>query len=100
MEPMTVSHDILHVYEPLPGTNFIRLMHVEPALHADAPIHFSFQTAQLEDIVGQYEAISYTWGEPKLIHPLYISDGTSVLVTRNLGKALRRLRYPATTRVL
>jgi hypothetical protein len=100
MEPMTMRNNIAHEYEPLPGADFVRLMHVEPALHADAPIRFSFQIAQLEDIVAQYEAISYTWGEPKLIHPLYIDDGTSVFVAKNLDKALRRLRYPATTRVL
>jgi hypothetical protein len=35
-----------------------------------------------------------------LKHPLYIDDGTYVLVTKNLDKALRRLRHPTTTRVL
>jgi hypothetical protein len=90
----------VHTYAPLSEGGFIRLMHVEPALHVNAPICFSFKTAQLTKIVAQYEAISYTWGESKLINPLYLDDGTYVLVTKNLDKALRRLRHSTTTRVL
>jgi hypothetical protein len=100
MDSSILSDSIPYAYEPLPGSNFIRLMHVEPALHADDPIRFSFQTAKLAELVAQYEAISYTWGEPKRDHPLYIADGNSVQVTRNLDKALRGLRHPTTTRVL
>jgi hypothetical protein len=90
----------MHTYAPLPGPGFIRLMHVEPALHADTPLRFSFQIAELAKVVAKYEAVSYTWGRPILKHPLYIDDGTYVSVTQNLDKALRRLRHPATTRVL
>jgi hypothetical protein len=100
MNPMTSSDDIVHTYAPLPGPGFIRLMHVEPALHADTPLRFSFQIAELARVVAKYEAVSYTWGRPILKHPLYIDDRTYVSVTQNLDKALRRLRHPATTRVL
>jgi hypothetical protein len=100
MERSASSDDVAYEYDPLPGRDYIRLMHVEPALYAYAPIRFLFQTVQLFKIIAQYEAISYTWGEPRRIHPLYIDDGTCVLVTKNLDKALRRLRHPTTVRLL
>jgi hypothetical protein len=77
-------------------------MHLEPALDADAPLHFKFTCAHIESVIAQHEAISYTWGEPKLEYPLYVGDGTRVciMVTRNLDKALRRLRHPTIRRTL
>lgn len=91
-----------YTYELLPGDNSIRLMHLEPALHVDAPLHFTFATGHVESIVAQYEAISYTWGEPKLEYPLYVDgvEGTCIMVTRNLDAAPRRLRHPTTQRAL
>jgi hypothetical protein len=100
MDSPILSDRTAYTYESIPGPDCIRLLHLEPALHADAPIRFSFEAIQLSKVVAQYEAISYTWGEPKLIHPLYVDDGTHVLVTKNLYKALRRLRHPTTVRVL
>jgi hypothetical protein len=100
MDSPILSDRTANTYESLPGPDCIRLLHLEPALHADAPLRFSFQTAQLAKAVAQYEVISYIWGEPKLIHPLYVDDGTHVLVTKDLDKALRRLRHPTTVRIL
>jgi len=89
-----------HAYEPLQGPNHIRLISLLPALRPDEAIRFSFLTGDLLELETQYEAISYTWGEPLLTFPLYVDDGTHVKVTVNLDHALRRLRLPATTRLL
>lgn len=99
MEPYTVSHVIPYTYEPLPEGDFIRLMHLQPALVVDAPLRFTFAIGHIDSLVAQYEAISYTWGEPRLDLPLHIDD-TCTMVTRNLDKALRRLRLPTTSRIL
>lgn len=57
-------------------------------------------TGDLLKLKAQYEAISYTWGEPLVIYPLYVDDGKHVKATSNLDQALRRLRLPATSRLL
>jgi hypothetical protein len=89
-----------HAYKPLPQGDFIRLMHLEPALHPDAPLRFAFTQGAVSDLVAEYEAVSYTWGESKLHCSLYVEDGSRVMVTRNLDKVLRRLRHPTTNRAL
>jgi hypothetical protein len=90
-----------HNYEPLSGPNHIRLLCLEPALSAEEPLRFSFICGDLLDHQDRYEAISYTWGEPLLIHPLYhVEDGTYVVVTANLDRALRHFRRPVTQRLL
>jgi hypothetical protein len=90
----------LHVYEALPMRDHIRLIRLEPSLHVEEPFRFCFVTGGLMDLQDQYEAISYTWGKPDLTHPLYYDDGSMVMVTANLDKALRRLRFPVTPRLL
>jgi hypothetical protein len=89
-------------YKPILEEKSIRLMHLEPALHVDAPLHFTFTTDRIENLLAQYEAISYTWGEPKLEYSLYSdsADGACVMVTRNLDAALRWLRHPTARRAL
>jgi hypothetical protein len=42
----------------------------------------------------------YTWGEPTLICPIYLLDGTRIMVTPILDGALRRLRYSTHKRTL
>jgi hypothetical protein len=93
---------VAYAYEPILEEKSIRLMHLEPALHVDAPLHFTFTTDRIETLLAQYEAISYTWGEPKLECPLYLdsADGACIMVTRNLDTALRRLRRPTARRAL
>jgi hypothetical protein len=90
-----------HRYEPLSGPNHIRLLCLEPALSADEVLPFSFVCGDLQDHQDRYEAISYTWGEPLLVHPLYHGeDGTHIVVTANLDRALRYFRRPVTQRLL
>jgi len=75
-------------------------MILHPALSTNAPLHFTFQQGTISSLQSHYEAISYTWGEPNLIFPLQVDDGTRVMVTENLDRALRRLRYTDRDRVL
>ncbi|KAF2252314.1 HET-domain-containing protein, partial [Trematosphaeria pertusa] len=84
---------MIHRYVPLNSPEHIRILVLEPSLGHDAPLCFSFQQADLEALQGEYDAISYTWGEPKLIFPLYNDDGWQVFVTENLDRALRRFRH-------
>jgi hypothetical protein len=59
----------------------------------DAPLQFSFHQACLEDLEGQYEAVSYVWGVPDLIFPVHCNhDRSQILVTKSLDHALRRVR--------
>jgi hypothetical protein len=81
-----------HAYEALESSQHIRLIILHPASSADAPLKVTFQQAKLSELQGRYEAISYTWGQPDLTCPLHVSDGTHVLVTENLDRALRYLR--------
>jgi hypothetical protein len=99
MDSPTAPDRAAYTYTPLEGGH-IRLIDLGPALDSNAPIRFSFHKGQLSDLEARYEAISYTWGEPKLTYPLYFEDDTQVLVTENLDRALRRVRLPTSRRVL
>lgn len=89
-----------HAYAALESSQHIRLIILHSASSADAPLKFTFQQARLSKLQGRYEAISYTWGKPSLIYPLHVSDGTHVLVTENLDRALRYLRRSHRDRAL
>jgi hypothetical protein len=90
----------IHTYEPLPGPNHIRLISLEPALGSTEPLRFDFHVADVKDSDEEYEAISYTWGLPRLTYPVYLIDGTHVKVTKNLDSALRRFRYTTKPRII
>lgn len=94
------SSSKIHKYKSLPEEDFIRLMHLEPALDPNASLHFAFSKENVSKLVAEYEAISYTWGEPRLDCPLYLVDGSHIMVTHNLDRVLRRLRHPTTKRTL
>ena len=96
VDSMALSNDHSvrkHAYEALESSQHIRLIILHPASSADAPLKFTFQQARVSELQGGYEAISYTWGQPNRTYPLYVSDGTHVLVTENLDRALRYLRH-------
>lgn len=94
------ENSLSHIYEPLEGPEHMRLMTLEPALDTNAPLRISFSQAHYSGFSGQYEAISYTWGEQKLTLPLHIVNGALVLVTENLDRALRQLRLLHVKRLL
>ena len=87
------QHPGKHAYEPLQGPDHIRLLILHPASSTNAPLHVTFQQGKLWELQNHYEAVSYTWGEPKLTFPVHVEDdSTHVMVTENLDRALRRLR--------
>lgn len=89
-----LSHRTPHVYKPFSSKTEIRIAIIQPAMEHDAPIYFEFHSACLKDLEGGYEAISYVWGAPILEFPVYhTTDGSRLLITENLGRALRRLRH-------
>jgi hypothetical protein len=100
MDPLLEGNTPIHTYEALAGPEYIRLIKLEPAMYNGAPLQFALIQTELSKIEGQYESISYTWGEPKLVCPLYVDDGTCVMVTENLDRALRKLRYSHRVRTL
>lgn len=85
------------IYTPLePGT--VRLVHLHPASDLEAGVVCSLEHARLGGN-PRYQALSYVWGsqdDPREIR----LNGTTVLVTRNLHNALRRLRLQHETRVI
>ncbi|RYO15439.1 hypothetical protein AA0111_g11665 [Alternaria arborescens] len=89
-----------HAYEALESSRHIRLIILHPASSTDVPLKLTFKQARLSELQGRYEAISYTWGQPTLAYPLHVSDGTHVLVTENLDRALRYLRRSHKDRAL
>lgn len=52
-----------------------------------------------ENRVVDYEALSYTWGEPLFTHRI-VCNGVTVFITRNLNEALRHFRRADTKRYL
>ena len=83
------------IYEPLPGSNHIRLLHLEPGT---GNIQFTLRPVSLDD-KPEYEAVSYCWGDVSDTRPVYCGT-ISLEITNSLHTALRRLRYEKEIRVL
>lgn len=75
----------------------IRLVSLQPC-GASSQLQCSLMTIPLAD-AGQYDALSYVWGENTDKLPLMI-DRHKLQITRNLDAALRRLQYEHKARVL
>ncbi|KAI1117664.1 heterokaryon incompatibility protein-domain-containing protein [Nemania sp. NC0429] len=77
-------------YQPIRKPNEIRLLVLEPGQRHDeirctlANVRLSWRT--------RFEALSYTWGDPKITMPIKLS-GNEIEVTKNLHSALQDLRY-------
>ena len=54
-------------------------------------MEFELDVVSLDDALV-YTALSYTWGDPKGVKPICV-NGSSVLVTENLGNALCHLQH-------
>ncbi|RMJ18164.1 hypothetical protein CDV36_002119 [Fusarium kuroshium] len=77
----------------------IRMLHLEPGW-GSTPISCTIHLISLtSDPPSKYEALSYTWGDPKVTREIIV-NGYLVNVTFNLYSALYRLRQPEETRVL
>lgn len=79
------------VYEPLPDDHSIRVLIVEPE-SAGSDLQTRLEVVDLDKDMG-YEAMSYTWGDPKDQVPLRVRSQT-VMIPKNLENALKRLRHP------
>lgn len=93
-----------YIYKHLESREHIRLITLHPSPNPSAPLHITFTSAPLPELLGKYESVSYFWGRPTLNHPLFCTDKatnafnsgytneTTLYVTQNLDKGLRRLR--------
>lgn len=84
--------------QPLdPTSHNIRLLELLPGKWTDELSCRMFVVSLDDD--PYYEALSYVWGEPDLCRPIWV-NGSPRSITRNLDRALRRLRQPSRTRVM
>jgi hypothetical protein len=87
-----------YVYSPLDSPEHIRLLELLPCgRDQDAPISCRLRHVGLKEAENQYEALSYAWG---LERTEFICEDGKVIVNSNLLKALTRLRFKATVRLL
>ncbi|KAF2473615.1 HET-domain-containing protein, partial [Lindgomyces ingoldianus] len=95
------NSSIPYDYSSLESEYHIRIIRLEPSLDRHAPLRFSFEHGRLADLQHNYEAISYTWGDPSFLHRLYSAvDNTFLGITKNLDAALRRFRDAVHVRLL
>lgn len=91
--------DHVSVWTPLDASRSqIRLLRLEPNTNLKAWPVGQLEVRSLEDCM-RYEAISYAWGGPQSVHPLFV-NGLEMPITENLCGALRYLRYPHQARYL
>lgn len=98
LQPSSASNESPYAYQPLSAEADTRIIELVPAIDASFPLQCRISELSLwsEDLTD-YEALSYTWGQPDFSETLsVIQDGqTSVLgITPNLRDALERLRLP------
>ncbi|VUC31902.1 unnamed protein product [Clonostachys rosea] len=91
----------LLVYRPLDSSvEEIRVLKLSPADHFGAPINCTLAHLQLNsDTIEEYEALSYVWDEPELVHTITL-NGQPHRITTNLELALRFLRSAKRERTL
>ncbi|KAI3401955.1 hypothetical protein diail_6515 [Diaporthe ilicicola] len=78
-------------YKPLSNDHSTRVLIVEPGT-GGADLQTRLEVVDLDEDL-EYEAISYTWGDPKDQVPLRVRAET-VMIPKNLENALKRLRNP------
>lgn len=90
-----------YTYQPLKAPDEIRLLSLLPHKQdPNKPIECRFQHVRLVD-QPQYEALSYTWGDQQVQHPVTVdTTGKEVSVGRNCLSALRCLRRAEEPRLL
>ncbi|KAI1736460.1 heterokaryon incompatibility protein-domain-containing protein [Xylaria scruposa] len=86
-----------YTYEPLPQNSHTRVLELSPALDPDAPLHGNVRFVDL-DKGPFYDAISYTWGEPRFTEEIVIGENSRLHITPNLRDALIRYRQPTEIR--
>lgn len=86
-----------YIFKPLQNSNSIRILRLEPGRPND-DLHAQLLENHLSDH-PDYEAVSYTWGEPVFPDTLMI-DGLPFMITSNLHSALLQFRRLDSTRDL
>ena len=92
------------LYAPLPTATSIRVIELHPLQSDNAPINCTLHLTNLERETLDFQALSYTWGDPlyrywfdREKHTTWVRDvpivcnGVSVDVTVNLEHALRAI---------
>lgn len=93
-----MDDDDVSVWSPLDASRSqIRLLRLEPHTDHNAWPVGQFLVIPLDEMPTYY-AISYAWGGPQGVHPVFI-DGIELPVTENLCGALRHLRHPVHPRL-
>ena len=85
-------------YSPLKHEQDIRLLYLLPG-HARAPLSCTLRIVSLSEL-PDYEAVSYTWGEPIFSALIECFSKGQLPITENLSKALFHLRLANRLRVL
>lgn len=99
------SDETAFTYKPLSAEADTRLIELEPAPDASSPLqcHIAELCLSSDDLV-EYEALSYTWGEPEFTETLHVIEDqykTSIVkITANLSDALQRVRLSDRKRML
>ncbi|KAK7983567.1 heterokaryon incompatibility protein-domain-containing protein [Apiospora arundinis] len=99
---MALATRLEYTYRPLPTnaqTRIIELLPSSPSDEAATPLRCrlrDFNVHGYED----YEAVSYTWGEPHFTEKLIIDDDCFLMITVNLRDALLRFRRQDCVRLL
>lgn len=84
-----------YVYQPLSGSRVIRVAEIQPGEYG-SPLTITLRETVLP-LTGngqakpEYQTLSYEWGQNKRDTPIDC-DGYTVLITKNLEAALRRIR--------
>jgi len=90
----TVSHGVFQ-YRTLAEADSFRLLLLHPSPSHDSDLRCQILHKTLSqcdrDIIDQYSALSYVWGDPSNTGSIYV-DGTLVTITATLDAALRDLR--------
>jgi hypothetical protein len=87
------------------GPDSIRLLRLKPCkTQSTAKIHcelFDYNLQDLSQRTHLYEALSYTWGNPRVTRPIYIGElEHESPVTTNLYAALLHLRNSSLERII
>ena len=81
---------VSHQHSPLPSSDFIRLVRIDPGDDQRDLIRLSICQTRLQN-APKFEALSYEWGTHMCDKPV-LCDGQELQVKTNLGAALKHLR--------
>ncbi|KAH7385288.1 heterokaryon incompatibility protein-domain-containing protein [Phaeosphaeria sp. MPI-PUGE-AT-0046c] len=97
---MDVQNIASYIYTPLPTADSFRLIELLPGM-SGSPLRCNIILTRRSDMAGEYEALSYAWGEANFSQQLEDLATMSVIrITDNLYHALQRLRLKDQIRLL